>query len=142
MLGGCLLCLATILLVVRVRALSHANDLVLGDRPIQLVYMRMLAVRVKNYAQRSGRPAYSLDSVAAHLDSGEVRLFRDLSTDLWGSPLGYTWSGSSFTLSSSAGFRVLHGWPPNEGLFETYWWPDNARRALQDRASPRGPSST
>jgi hypothetical protein len=101
LLGAVALMLAGVTLRWRVETLSHQREVILGARPIQLMYNRMLAVRILAYSRRYGRPAYYLDSVVVHLDSAEAELVHDLRTDLWGQPVMYGWSYCGFSIGSS-----------------------------------------
>lgn len=74
-----------------------------GPRAAEQMYLRLIGERVEQYARAYHRPAYSLDSVTAHLDSTNARLVRDLEQDLWGRPVEYAWTRCGFALQSRGG---------------------------------------
>lgn len=125
----------------RIRRISREPRVVLAPRAVQLMYNRMLSLRVQQYAARYGRPAFRLDSVLAHLDSTDARAVSDLSTDLWGDEVIYSWSFCSFTLVSRAGqeneppspapaesLRASQLFPPGAWVEEDYAWPTGVGR--------------
>lgn len=133
--------IATTCLVLRIREISRRPRVVLASRAAQLMYNRALALRIQRYAARYGRPAFRLDSVLAHLDSADVRVVSDLSTDLWGEEVAYGWSFCSFTLVSRAGeefaptspapaesLRAGQLSPPGGWVEEAYAWPAGVGR--------------
>jgi hypothetical protein len=140
-LGMIAVVLATTGLAWRIRAISREPRVILAPRAVQLMYNRMLSLRIQRYAARYGRPAFRLDSVLAHLDSTDARVVSDLSTDLWGDEVAYRWSFCSFTLVSRAGqqyappspapaesLRAGQLSPPGAWVEEEYAWPTGVGR--------------
>jgi hypothetical protein len=95
--------LCAVVFASRVRTIGREPRVALSPRVAQLMYNRMLALRIEAYARQYGRPAYDLDSVLAHLDSAGAALVSDLRTDLWGEPVSYFWTWCNFSLLSRAG---------------------------------------
>ena len=100
-----------------------------APRAAEQMYLRLIGQRVELYARTYHRPAYSLDSVSAHLDSTNARLMRDLRRDLWGHPVGYAWTRCGFTLlsrgasgSSAESSADELGW-----ITERFSWPSTVR---------------
>lgn len=89
----------------RLRNIAREPREAVAPRAEQLMYNRMLSLRIRSYAARYGRPPFYLDSVVAHLDSTDARLVADLRTDLWGEPVIYFWTYCSFRLISDGGLR-------------------------------------
>jgi hypothetical protein len=107
-----LLSSAGIVLIVAVSALALTmRPRKIPDRAAiradQLARLNFVAGRVTEYAREYHRPAYFLDSVAAHLDSAHAAEFRSYLTDLWGDPIEYDWNFTSFSLWSNAGTSNL-----------------------------------
>jgi len=115
------------LLVSRIYTLVNQPRVVLAPRVAQFMHDRMLAQHIEDYAQRYGRPAFYLDSVIAHLDSGDAKIVSGLRTDLWGDPVHYRWTWCDFTLSSSAG-RANQPGGFRYSIREKYPWPSGVGR--------------
>jgi hypothetical protein len=122
----------------RVVTISHSPRLRTDARVAQLMLNRTLANQVIDYARKYQRPAFFLDSVQAHLDSGAAASFARLQTDLWGDPVGYFWQYCWFMLFSDAGHRGLRPGmddrflpfrPNGAALDEVYHWPRELTRA-------------
>lgn len=121
-LAAVLLC--ALVLAWRLRTIAREPRVWVAPRVAQLMYDRLLAQQIEDYARRYRRPAYFLDSVVAHLDSADAAAFRSRMTDLWGDPIGYLWSYCGFSLRSDGGTRR---WPGN-GVVEEYSWPRGVGR--------------
>lgn len=119
--------LCAIVLASRIRTLVNEPRVVPASRVAQLMYNRMLALRIEAYAREYGRPAYYLDSVMAHLDSADVKIVSGLRTDLWGEPVHYFWTWCWFTVTSRAGRAGYAGGPWN-WVTERYPWPRGVGR--------------
>jgi hypothetical protein len=115
---ACVLAL-TGLLAWRIKTLRAEPHLALSARVYQLMYDRTLAQWVQAYAAAYGRPAFSIDSVLAHLDTADANTVDELLTDMWGRRVHYGWDYCSFALSSTAGWRT----PRERQIFEHYSWP-------------------
>jgi hypothetical protein len=87
----------------RIAAIRGQAAVANAPRTAERTYLRIVARHVETYARTYRRPAYSLDSVVAHLDATNARLMRDLETDVWGNPVQYAWSRCGFTLRSGGG---------------------------------------
>jgi len=100
-----------------------------APRAAEQTYLRLIAQRVELYARTYHRPAYSLDSVSAHLDSTNARLMRDLRRDLWGHPVEYAWTRCGFTLQSRGGSanRAVSSAEERAGITERFSWPATVR---------------
>ena len=120
-------------------------------RAVQRQYLRWIAYRITAYAREYGRPAFHLDSVAAHLDSAKAAEFRRNLVDIWDRPVYYWWDECRFILSSSAGrsnrdypddsprtdsvvtltqeqrFRAMMAADRRHTVREEYGWPPEAR---------------
>lgn len=106
----------------RLHVVQHEPRFMLSSRVLQLMYNRMLALRVQQYARASGRPAYNLDSVQVNLDSADASLVASLRTDVWGRPVTYFWQRCFFIVSSEEHLeRRMKDVPPV---------PDSARRGF------------
>jgi len=78
-----------------------------NPRAAQRQQLRYLAARIVEYADRHGRPAFFLDSVAAHLDSAHASVFNRYRVDVWGDSVLYFWNERGFQLKSESGYN----WP-------------------------------
>lgn len=125
-LGLVALLLCAAVLAWRIRTIANEPRVALGPRAVQLMYNRMLALRIIDYARTHRRPAYYMDSVLAHLDSAEARLVSDLGTDLWGGRVYYAWTWCDFRLSSDAG----EPWPRSQAAWDSTWREARARGRL------------
>ncbi|HVX41170.1 MAG TPA: hypothetical protein VHB25_16505 [Gemmatimonadaceae bacterium] len=79
---------------------AHGQPETMNPRAAERERLRYLRARVVEYATLFHRPAFTLDSVAAHLDSAEAAQFESLRTNPWGSAVGYAWGPRSFELIS------------------------------------------
>lgn len=95
-------------------------------RAVQRQRLRWLAYHIYAYAREHKRPAFTLDSVLAHLDSSTAVEFKHLMIDIWGMRVFYDWDESSFTLAATGGARFGSAWaaaiqpPPNSTKAEQY----------------------
>ena len=119
--------LCATVLASRIHTLVNQPRVVPASRVAQLMYNRMLALRIEAYAREYGRPAYYLDSVMAHLDSADAKIVSELRTDLWGKPVHYFWTWCFFTLTSSAGWDGYSD-GPQHWVTERYPWPRGVGR--------------
>lgn len=127
----------------RVHEVRGTPRIEVAPRVTELMYMRLLSHWVDDYAQESGLPAFSLDSVDAHLDTGDLRTVRNLRASIYGGPVGFTWDYCGFSLFVSTGIarprstkaaRVAQGqswWAAAmgpSGIDENYPWPQGVGR--------------
>jgi len=87
----------------RVHEIRDTPRIEVAPRVTELTYIRLLSQWVDDYARRYGRPAFSLDSVEAHLDTGDLRAVRNLRTSIYGGFVGYGWDYCGFSLHASTG---------------------------------------
>lgn len=143
--------LAAIAALVDLR-ITHRTESHWNPRVAQRQQLRWLSAYITAYAREYGRPAFYLDSVAAHLDSATAARFKSYLVDLWGDRIYYRWDEQSFELSSRAGLsprrhselqdsvrvaRLARGdssgvtrpWTVAKyfDVREEYWWPVEAR---------------
>ena len=99
-----------------------------APRAAEQMYLRLIGQRVELYARTYHRPAYSLDSVSAHLDSTNARLMRDLRRDLWGHPVEYAWTRCGFTLQSrGSGSTAESAADERARITARFSWPPGVR---------------
>lgn len=72
----------------------------MDPRAAEREHLRYMRARLSEYASTFHRPAYTLDSVSAHLDSADATAFNSLRVNRWGHPVGYWWGPRGFGLIS------------------------------------------
>ena len=128
----------------RVREIRATPRIEVAPRVAELMYMRLLSRWIDDYAAKYGRPAFSIDSVEAHLDPGDLRVVRNLRTSIYGGLVRYGWDYCGFSLDVSTGIPQPQRARPAKGvagpprftldlgpswIIEGYSWPQGVGRA-------------
>jgi hypothetical protein len=92
-------------LVWRIHGATSAPRVQVSPRVAELMYMRMLAQWIQGYSKEYGRAAFTIDSVEAHLGSGDAETVRDLRASIYGGGVDYAWDYCGFSLSVATGIR-------------------------------------
>lgn len=90
----------------RLHAIRATPRIDVAPRVTELMYMRLLSRWIDDYARKSGRPAFYFDSVEVHLDTGDLRVVRNLRTSLYGGLVGYGWDYCGFALWVQTGIPL------------------------------------
>ncbi len=123
----------------RLVVIAREPRVVTSPRVTHLMYMRMVSLRIDDYARRFGRPAYSIDSVRAHLDSAAAHALAEVGSNPRRDSILYYWSYCNFALQVRPAYARYVRWDPRwaqpramsplqSTLHETYRWPRGTGR--------------